>query len=161
MPVEIVGVADGNRLHHRQTVARLDLGHAHGRLGAVQLQHVGLQCLDDFIKEGIICIDGDGNDASRGRAAGPASSAALRGVTLRGLLAKKMKPTWLAPPASAAATLSGCERPQILMSRASSVFPPRECCAALPSATQGGFPARKRGQSRIPRVEAVVSPRWA
>ena len=49
----------------------------------------------------------------RGRA-GAASRSAASGVTLRGLLAKNMKPRWLAPPSSAARTVSGVDSPQIL-----------------------------------------------
>ncbi len=54
---QIALVGHAHRLHHRQAIARPDLGHPVGRFVAVQLQHVQRHRLDDGIQRRVVGID--------------------------------------------------------------------------------------------------------
>ena len=113
-----LALGDRQRLHHRQAEARAHRRHALGRLGAVQLQHVGLERLDDGGAASHRRHRPSARPCRRGRAPARPARARPSSARLRGLGGKNTKPTMSAPASSAASSASGVFRPQILTIRA-------------------------------------------
>ena len=61
-PLQIVGIADGERLHDRQSVDRLDCQDTLRAFIAMKLEHVRRQRRDDLIEIVAVGIDCDGHD---------------------------------------------------------------------------------------------------
>ena len=112
---KVGALGDRQRLHHRQAETAAHDRDPLRRLVAVQLQHVGLEGVDDVAERLVVGIDRERDLAGAASARAPRACARASSPRLRGLGAKNTKPTRSAPESSATSSASGVFRPQILI----------------------------------------------